>query len=172
MARKYSDGRPFCYKINIYSRETYQEQYDANKKAKMRMVRESDQYRKKIHELIKMYFVFQILRMKQQIRRPWYCYYSVSRFGAPGEREFLCPITTMIAKRIRPQDAVKYREYYAKCISKSQEILRWLVDLPSTEYNFGLHQYLLRFVITPRPWQHIASRYDKEKQLYQIRALR
>jgi hypothetical protein len=164
MARKVYDSKPYAYNISLFDRDTYE---DLNKKRKqhyMRMIHESDRWRKIRHEDIITYFTFQIIRMKAQIKRPWYCYYAVTGPGAPGAKEFLCWKTGFRAKTIRPQEAEQYRTYYAKCIRESKKILIWLLRLPPTEYTQTLHHYLLRFIVITRPTQEQIDAFRKERE--------
>jgi hypothetical protein len=172
MARKFKDSKPYPFKINLFDSETYEEAYKKRKQSKMRMIHESDHWRKLRHEDIIMYFTLQIFRLRRQISRPWYCYYIVQGYGAPGRGEFLCWQTAMRAKTIQREEAVAFRKYYSLCIVKSQEILLWLIKLPAIEYTQALHYYLLRFIIIPYPPEHQVNAFRKARETEISRALR
>lgn len=172
MARKYGNGKPFAYKIHLFDKETYTEELRRRKESKMRMVVETSGWKREAKLRIEMRFTHQISRLKQQVKRPWYCYYMVYDYGAPNEKEFLCPLTSMKARRIKEDYALFYRSYYAKCIRASQMILEWLRGLDEYEYTFELHQYLLRFVVVNRPSQHWVEGYERQSAAKVSRALR
>lgn len=172
MPRKYYDGKPFAYKIKLFDKESYEDEFRRRREDRQRMVVERIVWKEKALERIKMRFSHQISRMRQQIKRPWYCYYMVGEYGAPGERQFLCPVTTMRARRIKEEYALFYRNYYARCINASQLILNWLKQLAPYDYTFELHQYLLRFVVVNRPSQHWVERYEKRAAEEISRAIR
>ncbi|MFZ9326524.1 MAG: hypothetical protein ACO24H_03555 [Polynucleobacter sp.] len=171
-ARKINDSKPFAYNINLFDKDTYDDLYRQRKTTRLRLVQQTDHWRKLRHEDIVMYFTFQIIRLRAEINRPWYCYYSVTDYGAPGEKEFLCWKTARRARTINQTEAAQYRKYYASCIRKSKEILLWLVMLPSTEYTQTLHHYLLRFIVVPRPVQRQVDAYRKAREAKIARALR
>jgi hypothetical protein len=171
VARKHSDGKPYEYRISIYDRETYDQEYRRRKTLRNGVVKESDRWRRLRHEDIVMYFTFQILRLKRQIERPWYCYYEVHGYGAPGEKEFLCPITSMKASTVKQEHAEFCRRYYAKAIAKSKEILMWLLLLPPQQYTQVLHHQLLRFIVVGKPRQAQVDAYRKSREAKISRAL-
>ena len=171
MPRKFYDNKPFAYKINLYDRDGYDELVRERQRQRMRLIYESDHWRRVSHERLKMFFCYQIIKMKRQIHRPWYCYYTVDDYGAPGEREFLCSRTSMRARTIKKEYAIFYRIYYAKCITVSKMILRWLCDLDPLEHTFELHQYLLRFLVVKRPSKYQADEYKKRRADKIARAL-
>jgi hypothetical protein len=172
MPRKHYDNKPFAYRIAIFDRETYDDEFRRRKESKMRMVVESIAWKREALDRMKMYLSYQIVKLRQQIKRPWYCYYTVYDYGAPGSREFLCPYTSMKARRIKEKHAFIYRRYYADCINASKLMLNWLCDLPPYEYTFELHQYLLRFCVTSRPHQHYINEYEERAAEKISRALR
>jgi hypothetical protein len=172
VARKYTNNKPFAYKIHLFDKETYADELRRRKESKMRMVVEAPGWKREAKQRIQMRFTHQIGRLKQQIKRPWYCYYMVYEYGAPSEREFLCPYTSMRARRIKENYALFYRNYYAKCIQASQMILDWLHELDDCEYTFELHQYLLRFVVVNRPSRHWVERYERQSAAQVSRAIR
>jgi hypothetical protein len=171
MARKYYDGKPYPYKIALFDRETYDQEVRRRKMERLGMIVVTDYWRRLRHEDIIMFFTFQILKLKRQLTRPWYCYYEVHGYGAPNEKEFLCPRTSMRASTIRPEQALFYRQHYAKCIAKSKEILLWLLLLPPTQYTKALHHQLLRFIVVRKPHIKEVDAYRKEREAKLSRAL-
>jgi hypothetical protein len=171
MPRKRNPKAPFAYEITIYDRETYEAEQRRRRASKGGLIHQSDRWRAIRHEDAIMFFTFQILRLKQQIRRPWYCYYKVTGYGAPGHKEFLCPFTFMKATTIQESQAKMYRQWYACCIEKSRMILKWLIHLPSTEYTQDLHHYLLRLLIFPRPTTFQVDVYKQKRESKISRAL-
>ena len=161
MARKYNKNKPFPYRIKIFDSATYEQELVRRKESKMRMVVEAIGWKQKALDRTRMRFTYQISKMRQQIKRRWYCYYYVFDYGAPGRLEFLCSQTSMRAKRIDESDAFFYRTYYAKCANASQLILDWLKQLDPFEYTFELHQYLLRFFVVSFPPQRWIKRYEQ-----------
>ena len=172
MARKNYDGGPFVYRIQILDRDSYESERRRRQVVRRGFVHASDSWRRLRHEDAIMFFVHQILKYKREIKRPWYCYYEVFGYGAPGSKEFLCSKTSMIASTIRPESALFYRQHYAKLIRKSQEILIWLLGLPFSEYTQELHHYLLRFIIIDRPHKDRLNAYQKNREAAISRALR
>jgi len=171
MPRKRNSRIPFAYEINIYDRVAYEAERARRKAEKGRQIHESDRWRAIRHEDAIMFFTFQILRLKQQIKRPWYCYYKVTGYGAPGRKEFLCPFTFMRATTINESQASVYRSWYARCIEKSRMILIWLIKLSPTEYTEDLHHYLLRLLVFPRPTNYQINAYKENRESKISRAL-
>jgi hypothetical protein len=171
MARKRNKWSSFAYKISVRDKSTYESEKARRAQSRGRFIHESDRWRAIRHEDAIMFFVFQILRLKQQIKRPWYCYYKVTGYGAPGHKEFLCPFTFMRARTIEESQAVAYRMWYARCIEKSRLILNWLLHLEPTEYTEDLHHYLLRLLIFPRPTSYQVDAYRTNRESKISRAL-
>jgi hypothetical protein len=171
MPRKRNSKAPFAYEISIYDKGAYEAEQARRRAAKSRLIYESDRWRAIRHEDAIMFFTFQILRLKQQINRPWYCYYKVTGYGAPGSKEFLCPLTFMRASTISESQAKVYRGWYARCVEKSRMILKWLIHLPPTEYTEDLHHYLIRLLIFPRPTTFQVDAYKEKRESKISRAL-
>lgn len=161
MPRKHYDNKPFPYKIQLFDRETYSAELARRRAAKRRMVVESIRWKQAAINRMKFLLCNQITRMKSQLKRRWYCYYSVFAYGAPSRGEFLCPATSMRARRINEGSSLLYRQYYAKCINASRRVLKWLCDLDAYEYTFELHSYLLKLVVVSRPGPYQSNEYKK-----------
>jgi hypothetical protein len=171
MARKKRSATPFAYNIALFNKDSYESELARRKISKGRFVHESDRWRAIRHEDMIMYFTFQVLRLKQQIKRPWYCYYMVNGYGAPGKKEFLCPVTFMRASTIKESQAKTYRQVYAKCLQKSRMILVWLLKLDPSEYTEDLHHYLMRLLLFPRPTVYQVDAYKQKRESKISRAL-
>jgi hypothetical protein len=161
MARKYSQDKPFPYKIHVFDKETYEGELRRRKESRVRMVVETIAWKQGALRRIKLRFAHQISKMRQQIKRPWYCYYTVHGYGASSGGEFICPQTSMRARRIKQDYAFFFRQYYAKCVKTSLAILGWLSDLEPYEYTVELHHYLLRLVVVQYPSKHWIERHEQ-----------
>lgn len=96
---------------------------------------------------IKMKLSIQIEKASNRAKYKWYKFYSVSRYGAPGRLEFICPYSGMVAKTIKPEEAASLRRYWSLCASKSREVLNWLESIDPASYSARLHTYLLRIIV-------------------------
>lgn len=111
---------------------------------------------------MKMYFYYQVRRAERRARYKWYKFYAVSRYGAPGRLEFICPETGMVAKTIEQDEAASYRRYWRICATKSAEILQWLNSIDEERYNNEVHSRLIRLLITGPPIMREATVYQEE----------
>lgn len=96
---------------------------------------------------MKMKLSIQIEKASNKSRYQWYKLYSVRGYGAPGNSEFICPYSGMVAKTVDPEEAVSLRKYWACCARKSKEILDWLDQLDPARYSADLNSYLLRVIV-------------------------
>lgn len=134
-----------------------------------RKVRKIEEWRHRAMYNIKILLMIQISRSSNRVKQKWQCFYSVSGYGAPGAREFICPYSSMIAKTIKQDEAMSFRKYWANCLSKSKEILQWLDTIHVSLYSKELNHYLLRLIVIV-PNQKELERYKKTYPFQGVKA--
>lgn len=152
MARKKPGAEFFPFKITLLSRETAQTE-------KPRWVG-ANQWRHLAIYSIRMKFWYQARKAKLRSQYKWYKYYTVTRYGAPGRLEFICPESGMVAKTIHQDDALLHRIYWTECAKKSQEIVQWLDSIDHNRYTSAVHSYLLSLLIVKPPILREVAAYE------------
>lgn len=155
MARKRKDATAFAFKITLLPRHVIKEQ----KKPWIG----TNQWRHRAIHSIRMKFWYQVGKAKRRSEFVWYKFYTVTRYGAPGRLEFICPESGMVAKTIQQQEAISHRRYWAECARKSQQIVEWLDHLDPNRYNPGIHSYLLSLLVVKDPKLREVKVYEESR---------
>lgn len=152
VARKKTNTDTFPYKITLLPR--------GFQKQEKRRVVGANQWRHRAIHSIRMKFWYQEQKARRRAQSAWYKFYSVTRYGAPGRLEFICPFTGMVAKTIQQEEAISHRKYWIDCASTSADILKWLDEVDPNRYTSGVHSYLLSLLVVRPPILREVAAYE------------
>lgn len=113
----------------------------------------------------------QVVKAREKLSYRWFNHYEISRIGAPGIKEFICPKTSYVGRIINQKSAFKARAYWAACYQKSVEILDWLYSIDYKLYTVELHMRLKSYIVVQRSMLSERKRYEeiaKQKILRKI----